>query len=76
VKDVEYAVVIDGFGGLRHARQELGERAHRRGHSHRVDIRPVPWARGLAEVASGRAFALFPPCYRPSARPPKMISTG
>lgn len=36
---------------------------------YRVQIRPVPWARGLAEVASGRAFALYPPYYRPSARP-------
>ncbi|WP_413704316.1 substrate-binding periplasmic protein [Pseudomonas sp. Pseusp16] len=34
-----------------------------------VHIRPVPWARGLAEVASGRAFALYPPYHRPSARP-------
>jgi len=34
-----------------------------------VQIRPVPWARGLAEVASGRAFALYPPYYRPIARP-------
>jgi polar amino acid transport system substrate-binding protein len=34
-----------------------------------VQIRPVPWARGLAEVASGRALALYPPYYRPSARP-------
>ncbi|MCY1263556.1 MULTISPECIES: substrate-binding periplasmic protein [Pseudomonas] len=34
-----------------------------------VKIRPVPWARGLAEVASGRAFALYPPYYRPIARP-------
>lgn len=34
-----------------------------------VHIRPVPWARGLAEVASGRAFALYPPYYRPIARP-------
>lgn len=36
---------------------------------YRVHIRPVPWARGLAEVASGRAFALYPPYYRPVARP-------
>ncbi|WGK91561.1 substrate-binding periplasmic protein [Pseudomonas migulae] len=34
-----------------------------------VHIRPVPWARGLAEVASGRAFALYPPYHRPNARP-------
>ncbi|MNC35274.1 hypothetical protein D3C75_837500 [compost metagenome] len=33
VKEGEYAVVNDDFGGLRHTRQELGERPHRRGHS-------------------------------------------
>lgn len=37
--------------------------------TYRVHIRPVPWARGLAELASGRAFALYPPYYRPSERP-------
>jgi len=36
---------------------------------YRVHIRPMPWARGLAELASGRAFALYPPYYRPSERP-------
>jgi polar amino acid transport system substrate-binding protein len=36
---------------------------------YRVRIRPLPWARGLAELASGRAFALYPPYYRPSERP-------
>lgn len=43
--------------------------AFKRMPGYRVVIRPMPWARGLAEVASGRAFALFPPYYRPSARP-------
>lgn len=43
--------------------------AFKRMPGYRVDIRPMPWARGLAEVASGRAFALFPPYYRPSERP-------
>lgn len=36
---------------------------------YRVHMRPVPWARGLAELAKGRAFALYPPYYRPSERP-------
>jgi polar amino acid transport system substrate-binding protein len=36
---------------------------------YRVHMRPVPWARGLAELASGRAFALYPPYHRPGERP-------
>ncbi|MCY1535767.1 Bacterial extracellular solute-binding protein, family 3 [compost metagenome] len=36
---------------------------------YRVEVRPVAWARGLAELASGKAFALFPPYYRPRERP-------
>ncbi|MDX1723543.1 MAG: transporter substrate-binding domain-containing protein [Pseudomonas sp.] len=36
---------------------------------YRVHIRPVPWARGLAELAKGRAFALYPPYFRPGERP-------
>jgi polar amino acid transport system substrate-binding protein len=27
----------------------------------KVELRPLPWKRGLAEMESGRAFALFPP---------------
>ncbi|BCG24184.1 amino acid ABC transporter substrate-binding protein [Pseudomonas tohonis] len=36
---------------------------------YKVTIRPVPWPRGLAEVAKGSAFALYPPYYRPDERP-------
>lgn len=36
---------------------------------YRVHIRPLPWARGLAELAKGRALALYPPYFRPSERP-------
>ena len=36
---------------------------------YRVSIRPVPWPRGLAELARGSSFALFPPYYRPQERP-------
>ncbi len=36
---------------------------------YRVHIRPLPWARGLAELAKGRAFALYPPYFRPGERP-------
>lgn len=34
-----------------------------------VSIRPLPWPRGLAEIAKGSAFALYPPYYRPEERP-------
>jgi polar amino acid transport system substrate-binding protein len=36
---------------------------------YRVSIRPVPWPRGLAELARGSSFALFPPYHRPDERP-------
>jgi polar amino acid transport system substrate-binding protein len=36
---------------------------------YRVSIRPEPWARGLAALEKGTAFALFPPYYRPVERP-------
>ena len=36
---------------------------------YRVSIRPVPWPRGLAELARGSSFALFPPYHRPQERP-------
>ncbi|MDX1366069.1 substrate-binding periplasmic protein [Pseudomonas sp.] len=36
---------------------------------YRVHIRSVPWARGLAELANGRALALYPPYFRPGERP-------
>lgn len=36
---------------------------------YRVEIQPVPWRRGLKELENGRAFALYPPYYRPRERP-------
>ncbi|AUH53202.1 ABC transporter substrate-binding protein [Chromobacterium sp. ATCC 53434] len=36
---------------------------------YRIELRPVPWKRGLAELESGRALALSPPYYRPRERP-------
>lgn len=36
---------------------------------YRVNIRPVPWPRGLAALEKGAAFALFPPYHRPAERP-------
>lgn len=37
--------------------------------AYQVEIRPVPWRRGLAELEQGRAFALYPPYHRPLERP-------
>ncbi|WP_434656586.1 substrate-binding periplasmic protein [Chromobacterium violaceum] len=36
---------------------------------YRIELHPVPWKRGLAELEAGRALALSPPYYRPSERP-------
>ncbi|AXE35130.1 ABC transporter substrate-binding protein [Chromobacterium phragmitis] len=35
----------------------------------RIELKPVPWKRGLAELEAGRALALSPPYYRPRDRP-------
>lgn len=42
---------------LRAASQRLSD--------YRIDLRPVPWKRGLSELEAGRAPALSPPYYRP-----------
>lgn len=34
-----------------------------------VTIKPIAWKRGLAYLAGGEGFALFPPYYRPMDRP-------
>ncbi|UTH76049.1 ABC transporter substrate-binding protein [Chromobacterium sp. IIBBL 290-4] len=36
---------------------------------YRIELKPVPWKRGLAELESGQALALSPPYYRPQDRP-------
>ncbi|WP_157760172.1 substrate-binding periplasmic protein [Chromobacterium violaceum] len=36
---------------------------------YRIELHPVPWKRGLAELEAGRALALSPPYYRPGERP-------
>ncbi|OHX12313.1 hypothetical protein BI347_01425 [Chromobacterium sphagni] len=36
---------------------------------YQIELKPVPWKRGLAEVENGRALALSPPYYRPRERP-------
>ncbi|POZ63606.1 substrate-binding periplasmic protein [Chromobacterium alticapitis] len=37
--------------------------------AYRVELRPVPWKRGLAELEAGRALALSPPYFKPHDRP-------
>ncbi|WCE31642.1 substrate-binding periplasmic protein [Vibrio sp. SCSIO 43137] len=34
-----------------------------------VELKPVPWKRGLYYLQQGSAFALFPPYYHPTLRP-------
>jgi len=36
---------------------------------YRVDIKAVPWKRGLIYLETGKGFALYPPYYRPKERP-------
>lgn len=40
-----------------------------------VEIKPVPWKRGLKMLESGEGFALFPPYFRPQERPYMKYST-
>lgn len=56
-------------GEARGVYTEILRAAFARMPDYRVHIRPLPWARGLAELAEGRALALYPPYYRPSERP-------
>ncbi|WP_152680203.1 substrate-binding periplasmic protein [Chromobacterium subtsugae] len=37
--------------------------------SFQIELKPVPWKRGLAELENGKALALSPPYYRPRERP-------
>jgi len=36
---------------------------------YRLQLKPVPWRRGLAAIEAGRELALVPPYYRPLERP-------
>nr|WP_255487416.1 ABC transporter substrate-binding protein [Oceanospirillum sediminis] len=36
---------------------------------YRIEIRPLPWRRGLIMMAEGTGFAIFPPYYFPDKRP-------
>jgi polar amino acid transport system substrate-binding protein len=36
---------------------------------YKVQIKPVPWKRGLMMIETGQGFALIPPYYRPKERP-------
>jgi polar amino acid transport system substrate-binding protein len=42
---------------------------------YRVQIKPMPWKRGLKMLESGDGFALFPPYFRPQERPFMKYST-
>lgn len=46
---------------LRHAFDKM--------HDYEVELKPVPWKRGLYYLQQGSAFALFPPYYHPTLRP-------
>lgn len=47
---------------------DIMNRAFARMPRYRVTIEPVPWKRGLALVASGKAFAIYPPYARRKER--------
>ncbi len=40
-----------------------------------VEIKPVPWKRGLKMLETGEGFALYPPYFRPQERPYMKYST-
>jgi polar amino acid transport system substrate-binding protein len=40
---------------------EIVKVAFARMHGYRIDIKPVPWKRGMAMLKNGTAFALYPP---------------
>jgi polar amino acid transport system substrate-binding protein len=42
----------------------LSEAAKMLASDYSVELQPIPWKRGLAELASGRSFALFPPGFK------------
>ncbi|MDH0341390.1 MULTISPECIES: substrate-binding periplasmic protein [Chromobacterium] len=44
---------------------EVLREASQRLSGYRIELRPVPWKRGLSELEAGRAPALSPPYYRP-----------
>ena len=62
-----YSYVDDGKAVGIYA--EIMRRAFARMPRYAVTIEPVPWKRGLALLASGQGFALYPPYRRPQERP-------
>jgi polar amino acid transport system substrate-binding protein len=55
-----YSYVEDGqFKGI--YVNILHEAARRMASDYAIELQPIPWKRGLAELESGRSFALFPP---------------
>lgn len=49
--------------------RKVSSRIEKQHPKYAVTILPVPWKRGLQELASGDIFALYPPYYRPKQRP-------
>lgn len=62
-----YSYVDDGKAAGIYA--EIMRRAFARMPRYAVTIEPVPWKRGLALLASGQGFALYPPYRRTQERP-------
>lgn len=56
-------------GEARGAYAAILRKAFARMPGYRVEIRPVPWKRGLKMLEAGEAFALYPPYHRPAERP-------
>ncbi|WDP89461.1 MAG: transporter substrate-binding domain-containing protein [Desulfobacter sp.] len=48
---------------------EIFAKAFARMNGYAVTIKPVPWKRGVKLMEDGKGFALYPPYYRPKARP-------
>ena len=42
---------------------------------YKVEIKPIPWNRGIKDVKEGRSFALFPPYYTEKRDPWMLFST-
>lgn len=54
---------------------EIFRKAFSQMHGYHVQIKSVPWKRGLKMLEEGDAFALFPPYFRPTERPYVKYST-
>jgi len=48
---------------------EILQTAFSRMEGYDVEMKPIPWLRGLSMLESGEGFAIYPPYYRPKERP-------